>query len=210
MGRNRYCLDYDDAAKKAFAEATTDGKAVLAIILSMKFRNHHNLERMVETVLWMVSTGGERHKYNTRYFSMNALKTQRMISDLVALKKAIRQKPPITDETIQQQRQSELIPLIARLAATPSGANIAADVLGAEVRKYTKLLRHEHVHTRQSLRRRLLKCNESIASVVDDTVGCVVTVEEHRKLKDTLQGWKRYRDAHIEVFDREEETKFRI
>lgn len=64
-------------------------------------------------------------------------------------------------------------------------------------------VRHEHVVTRRSLAERL-ESGEDPASVLEDAVACVVTVEEHDRLAPfdrSHEGWDRYREAGIEVVD---------
>jgi len=62
-------------------------------------------------------------------------------------------------------------------------------------------LQHEHVHEIKELIARLLN-GESIESVVSDALACLVTKEEHRRLTNSgKNGWARYADAGIRVFD---------
>ncbi len=64
-----------------------------------------------------------------------------------------------------------------------------------------KYWRHEHVHEKKELITRLIK-GERLETVFDDMVACTVTKEEHSLLsKSSSQGWQRYRDANIKVYD---------
>lgn len=65
---------------------------------------------------------------------------------------------------------------------------------------------HEHVFTRKSLADELLAAKPGQIEDVLRTraVACIVTAEEHNRLKpfdQTHQGWERYREAGIEVID---------
>ena len=61
--------------------------------------------------------------------------------------------------------------------------------------------RHEHVFEKKELIQRLLG-GEKLGCVLADTVACIVTKEEHLLLgASSSSGWKRYRDAGIQVFD---------
>jgi len=62
-------------------------------------------------------------------------------------------------------------------------------------------LQHEHVYERKELINRLLT-NENIEFVVKDAIACMVTVDEHRKLRaSTDSGWERYKSVGIRVYD---------
>ena len=72
-------------------------------------------------------------------------------------------------------------------------------------------LRHDHVTTRKNLIVRLMNAPSDIENILEDTIGCTVTIEEHKKLSalgDELTGWDRYKKAGMRVFDRIEQ-KFR-
>ena len=43
-------------------------------------------------------------------------------------------------------------------------------------------LQHEHVFTRKDLAERILATPERLREILSDAIGCVVTVEEHRRL----------------------------
>lgn len=69
----------------------------------------------------------------------------------------------------------------------------------------TAKLQHEHIHERRELITRLLS-GEAIGSVIPDAVACMVTKEEHAKLNaSSNQGWQRYKDAGIRVYDAQEQ-----
>lgn len=62
-------------------------------------------------------------------------------------------------------------------------------------------LHHEHVNERRMLIQRLLN-GEDVTSVVADAVACIVTRDEHKQLgTSSLQGWGRYREVGIRVYD---------
>ncbi|QDT54289.1 hypothetical protein Pan44_23170 [Caulifigura coniformis] len=59
---------------------------------------------------------------------------------------------------------------------------------------------HEHVFTRKRLIDDLM-AGKPVGAVLKRAIACVVTGEEHTRLKDG-NGWKRYREAGIKVYDR--------
>lgn len=75
---------------------------------------------------------------------------------------------------------------------------------GAVDNKSSKL-QHEHVHERKELISRLLS-GEAVELVVADAVACMVTKEEHYKLRVSRKlGWKRYKESDIRVYDAKEQ-----
>jgi hypothetical protein len=65
-------------------------------------------------------------------------------------------------------------------------------------------LHHEHVFTRKDITTRILAAPQQAREILRDAIGCVVTVDEHRRLSTfdrTHQGWERYKAAGIEVID---------
>ena len=65
----------------------------------------------------------------------------------------------------------------------------------------TTRIQHEHVYTRVWISRSILEAPQHLDELLNLVVGCVVTVDEHRLLQAPGEGWRRYRDAHIEVLD---------
>lgn len=65
---------------------------------------------------------------------------------------------------------------------------------------------HEHVHERKALVSRLLS-GEMIDDVIKDVIACIVTRDEHKKLNQSKsQGWARYLDMSIRVYDSKEKV----
>lgn len=65
---------------------------------------------------------------------------------------------------------------------------------------------HEHVCERKELVSRLLN-GEMIDDVIQDVIACVVTRDEHKKLTQSMkQGWARYMDVSIRVYDSKEKV----
>lgn len=65
-------------------------------------------------------------------------------------------------------------------------------------------LRHEHVYQKSKMIEALLNADlEAVDSILNDAIGCTVTVDEHLRLGkyDSEYGWERYRKAGLEVFD---------
>ncbi|MFA6528359.1 MAG: hypothetical protein WCT46_02355 [Candidatus Gracilibacteria bacterium] len=62
---------------------------------------------------------------------------------------------------------------------------------------------HEHVFTRKTLVEKMLRNPEDIRLVIDEAVACLVTKEEHGSLsKSNRDGWERYEDIGIKIYDR--------
>lgn len=66
-----------------------------------------------------------------------------------------------------------------------------------------RLLQHEHVYTRSWLLRQLVERPGETSTILDLAIGCVVTRDEHAKLRAVRdqEGWARYRSAGIRVYD---------
>ena len=65
------------------------------------------------------------------------------------------------------------------------------------------LINHEHVYGRAELAERMMQDRSQVDAILELCIGCIVTVEEHRKLSAQrgLQGWDRYRTAEVRVRD---------
>jgi hypothetical protein len=67
-------------------------------------------------------------------------------------------------------------------------------------------LRHEHVFQKEIMINLLMAAApDEIDGILQDAVGCTVTIEEHARLApfDKEYGWERYRKAGIEVINAE-------
>ncbi len=71
-------------------------------------------------------------------------------------------------------------------------------------------IQHEHVHPRSEVSKKLLTNPEAyidnpeaLDKVIEQTIGCIVTAEEHRSLKKGKKGWERYEG--VTVYDMKEE-----
>lgn len=65
-------------------------------------------------------------------------------------------------------------------------------------------IEHDHVITRKELIERMRSHPDQIEQLMRLAEGCLVTVDEHRRLTavgDVLSGWDRYRLAGVDVFD---------
>ena len=79
--------------------------------------------------------------------------------------------------------------------------------------EWRKSLRHDHVYTRADLLKSLLEKSSDLESILTQAVGCIVTVEEHQRLTrcdKTHDGWNRYIQAKIKVFDRQKKTRVKL
>lgn len=65
--------------------------------------------------------------------------------------------------------------------------------------------RHEHVYPRKGMIKELVDNPEKADEILAKAVGCVVTKKEHNmlsKIDQGVEGWNRYQQAGIEIFDR--------
>ena len=70
-------------------------------------------------------------------------------------------------------------------------------------------LRHEHVFERVKMASKLIKANpDSAKDILKDAIGCTVTKDEHDRsnMIKNCDGWQRYREAGIRVWDTEKNT----
>jgi hypothetical protein len=64
-------------------------------------------------------------------------------------------------------------------------------------------IRHEHVYPRKELIDKMMKDPACVEKVLrEQAIACIVTHDEHRRLRNTRQGFERYRAANIRVWDR--------
>jgi hypothetical protein len=65
-------------------------------------------------------------------------------------------------------------------------------------------VQHEHVVTRELLVDEMIAIPERCRSILANAIACLVTPEEHRRLSSlerSIQGWKRYLAAKVDVWD---------
>ncbi|PZQ02462.1 MAG: hypothetical protein DI587_03260 [Variovorax paradoxus] len=64
-------------------------------------------------------------------------------------------------------------------------------------------INHEHVYGRAELAELMLLDHTQVEAILELCVGCIVTVDEHRRLtaQKHVHGWKRYRAANVRVAD---------
>jgi hypothetical protein len=68
------------------------------------------------------------------------------------------------------------------------------------------LLRHEHVNTRKSLVDTMFNDPSSVARILqEETIACLVTIDEHGKLSNHDNGFARYFAANIQIWDTQEQ-----
>lgn len=67
--------------------------------------------------------------------------------------------------------------------------------------------RHDHVFQRSKMVEKLLDAKRNsindIDSILDNAIGCTITIQEHKRLNkyEGYDGWERYRKARIVVID---------
>ncbi len=101
---------------------------------------------------------------------------------------------------------SEVLWLISEADGKYSTRFRTAEVvrLANEEPNSTTKVQHEHVFPRKKVTERILHQRQMILqhpqlldSLLDETVGCVVTEQEHRSLPNSLEGWKRYEKVPV-------------
>lgn len=73
--------------------------------------------------------------------------------------------------------------------------------LATEDPSSTVKINHEHVFTRREVTAKLISSPDSIDTLLDEVIGCIVTKEEHDRMPRNLSGWDRYFAAGIIVLD---------
>lgn len=89
-----------------------------------------------------------------------------------------------------------------KLTYISEGTKKRRDKSGEDSKNYIKGLRHEHVHMKNELIKKLLAKPKNVDAILKKAIGCVVTKKEHDSLthKD-CDGWKRYKKAKIRVWN---------
>jgi hypothetical protein len=81
---------------------------------------------------------------------------------------------------------------------------------GAMKKENWKVVQHEHVFQRKNLIQLLLKNVSEIKTIMENAIGCLVTKDEHElltrisKAHTDIDGWERYKNAGIPVYDLKE------
>jgi hypothetical protein len=71
----------------------------------------------------------------------------------------------------------------------------------------TELVQHEHVVGRSLIADRLIQYPDQAKQILNSAVACIVMRDEHIRLNDEVEGWRRYLEAEggsIEVYDMKE------
>lgn len=100
--------------------------------------------------------------------------------------------------------------LIWKIGEAPNGKyKVRYRSEGAMNIKDVKKLHHEHVISRKRLKEELVDAKnlKEVNRIINKIETCIVTRKEHKKLDNKIEGWKRYRDAGVKVFDVFGETK---
>lgn len=83
----------------------------------------------------------------------------------------------------------------------------------ARYEKDKKQLHHEHVISRKELKKKLCnaKNEEELNAIIKTITVCVVRRDEHERLnKFKIEGWTKYKEAKIKVYERDEKNKFKV
>jgi hypothetical protein len=154
----------------------------------------------------------------------NTLIAQYVVSpaaaEIIASAKHLAELVVASDKLLNRHRKkilSEILWLISEANGKYSTRFRSAEVvrLAIEEPNSPTKIQHEHVYPRKRviediLRRRdaLIQDSRSLGAILDKTVGCVVTHEEHRSLSNSADGWERYNG--VEVLDMSTDPPVRL
>lgn len=74
-------------------------------------------------------------------------------------------------------------------------------------------INHEHVFRKKTMIDRIMQEPNKVENILEEAIGCVVTVEEHTRLREIekvnkdVDGWERYKLAQIKVLDIKNNTE---
>jgi hypothetical protein len=122
---------------------------------------------------------------------------------LASAKKAIR---AILELDILERHRDELLSLmIWKITEAGGKYNLRFCTVGT-LRNPVAKRQHEHVYPRKWLIAQLKADPSLVDEVLAKAFGCVITIDEHRRLSAAsrgLLGWDRYRAAGIRVYDKQ-------
>ena len=128
---------------------------------------------------------------------------ERKTSAIVLIKLLLENRKP---EILSEHFRELLTVLLWKLTEAESHNKYSTryQTEGAMACRATSKLRHEHVYQRKQMIARLLNAKpEEVDGILENAVGCTVTIDEHARLAewDDEYGWDRYRKAGLVVID---------
>ena len=142
------------------------------------------------------------------------------VEGIVASAKHLARLVLASDELLPKHRKkmlSEVLWIISEADGKYSARYRTAEVvrLATEDPTSRTKIQHEHVFPRKKViksildqRHKLLKRPRLLDELLDQTVACVVTAQEHTKLCNSKEGRQRYGDAKVPVLDMLTNTPF--
>ena len=120
---------------------------------------------------------------------------------IILLAKAILSNKILSDKKIHSKYIKELLSiLIWKITEIHGKHNTRYISFGVKNNKGKPI--HEHVIPRKILIEQILKSPKQTEEILNSTIGCLVTKEEHALLDNNGNGWERYKIAKIKVYDR--------
>ncbi len=123
---------------------------------------------------------------------------------------AIKIAKAIVDLDITEQHKKKILTEIQWLISLAHGKYTTKYRTHSVLFGGDESIQHEHVFPRKKVSIRILSDTKNTEKYLGDVVGCVVTVKEHEalteaeKIKPDLDGWERYREAGVVVYDMEQ------
>jgi hypothetical protein len=98
-------------------------------------------------------------------------------------------------------RSKKVVDLARRYLRTVSRGPAKRGTANVQAKARRELIQHEHVNTRKSITDKILRHPTQVVSILNQVIGCVVTKDEHSRLRKAARGWGRYRHAGVRVYD---------
>jgi hypothetical protein len=129
--------------------------------------------------------------------------------EIIASAKRLAHLIVASDEILERHRKkmlSEVLWLISEADGKYSTRYRSKEVvrLARDEPDSEENIQHEHVYPRKKVVERILDDRAKLRQepalldqMLDETVGCVVTATEHRKLLDSLEGWAGYKHVRF-------------
>jgi hypothetical protein len=170
-------------------------------LLDLTLRDPQSPRNRAQKVLLVVGTVG-RHTADMA-FQPHPEYQERKTSASALIKLVLENKKP---EILPEHLRELLTTLLWKLTEAESHNKYSTryQTEGAMACRAKSKLRHEHVYQRNQMIGRLLNAKlEEVDGILENAVGCTVTIDEHSRLakSDDEYGWERYRKAGLVVID---------
>lgn len=124
-------------------------------------------------------------------------------------KNAIAKILEMGEDALLEHRRALLSRMIWKI--TEAHGKYTTRYCSQSAQNYQGKLEHEHVTARKVLIDRLMKDPMDVDRILEDAIACTVIAEEHKSLSrvsETVCGWDRYKQAKIQVIDRQTGKQF--